>query len=42
MRYDPSPFMLHWDKVKVDPTIIPEKGKAARAQGREAWPVAPH
>jgi tetratricopeptide (TPR) repeat protein len=25
--YDPSPFMLHWDKVKVDPTIIPEKGK---------------
>ena len=28
VAYDPSPFMLHWDKVKVDPTIIPEKGKA--------------
>jgi tetratricopeptide (TPR) repeat protein len=27
--YDPSPFMLHWDKVKVDPSIIPEKGKPA-------------
>ena len=26
--YDPTPFLLHWDKVKVDPTIIPEKGKA--------------
>ena len=21
--YDPEPFLLHWDKVKVDPTIIP-------------------
>lgn len=29
VSYDPSPFMLHWDKVKVDPTIIPEKGKPA-------------
>jgi tetratricopeptide (TPR) repeat protein len=29
--YDPSPFLLHWDKVKVDPTIIPEKGAAHRA-----------
>lgn len=28
VSYDPSPFLLHWDKVKVDPTIIPEKGKA--------------
>jgi hypothetical protein len=28
--YDPSPFILHWDQVKVDPTVIPEaagKGK---------------
>jgi len=25
VSYDPSPFMLHWDQVKVDPTIIPEK-----------------
>lgn len=28
VSYDPTPFLLHWDKVKVDPTIIPEKGKA--------------
>lgn len=27
--YDPSPFLLHWDQVKVDPTVIPEKGAAA-------------
>ncbi len=25
VSYDPSPFLLHWDDVKVDPTIIPEK-----------------
>ena len=31
VAYDPSPFMLHWDKVKVDPTIIPEKGAPHRA-----------
>jgi len=29
VSYDPTPFLLHWDKVKVDPTIIPEKGKPA-------------
>jgi len=23
--YDPSPFILHWDGVKVDPSVIPEK-----------------
>ncbi len=29
--YDPSPFLLHWDQVKVDPSIIPaEKGGGAR------------
>jgi len=28
--YDPSPFLLHWDKVKVDPSIIPEKGAPAK------------
>jgi len=30
VSYDPSPFLLHWDQVKVDPTVIPEapgKGK---------------
>lgn len=25
VSYDPSPFLLHWDQVKVDPSIIPEK-----------------
>ncbi len=25
--YDPEPFMLHWDKVKVDPASIPEKSE---------------
>jgi tetratricopeptide (TPR) repeat protein len=29
VSYDPTPFMLHWDQVKVDPTVIPpeEPGK---------------
>jgi hypothetical protein len=26
VSYDPSPFLLHWDQVKVDPSIIPPKG----------------
>lgn len=30
VSYDPSPFMLHWDQVKVDPTIIPEKGSTGK------------
>jgi tetratricopeptide (TPR) repeat protein len=30
VSYDPSPFLLHWDKVKVDPTIIPDKGAPAK------------
>jgi hypothetical protein len=30
VSYDPSPFLLHWDQVKVDPTIIPEKGSTAK------------
>ncbi len=25
VSYDPSPFRLHWDSVKVDPTTIPDK-----------------
>jgi tetratricopeptide (TPR) repeat protein len=29
--YDPSPFLLHWDDVKIDPTSIPaEKGAPGR------------
>ena len=30
VSYDPSPLMLHWDQVKVDPTIIPEKGTTGK------------
>jgi tetratricopeptide (TPR) repeat protein len=30
VSYDPSPFMLHWDQVKVDPSIIPEKGSTGK------------
>lgn len=30
VSYDPSPFALHWDQVKVDPSIIPEKGSTAK------------
>jgi hypothetical protein len=28
--YDPSPFVLHWDQVKVDPSVIPEKAGATK------------
>lgn len=28
--YDPTPFLLHWDQVKVDPSILPEKGAAKK------------
>jgi tetratricopeptide (TPR) repeat protein len=30
VSYDPSPFLLHWDMVKVDPTTIPGKEGAKR------------
>jgi tetratricopeptide (TPR) repeat protein len=30
VSYEPSPLMLHWDQVKVDPTIIPEKGNTGK------------
>jgi tetratricopeptide (TPR) repeat protein len=30
VSYDPSPFLLHWDMVKVDPSTIPEKAGAAK------------
>jgi tetratricopeptide (TPR) repeat protein len=36
--YDPTPFMLHWDMVKVDPTSIPEKGGAAKRPVHKAAP----
>jgi tetratricopeptide (TPR) repeat protein len=28
--YDPSPFLLHWDQVKVDPSVIPEKSDTGK------------
>lgn len=30
VSYDPSPFTLHWDEVKVNPSIIPEKGSTGK------------
>lgn len=30
VSYDPTPFLLHWDQVKVDPTIIPEKAEVGK------------
>ena len=30
VAYDPSPLMLHWDQVKVDPTTIPEKAETGK------------
>ena len=38
VSYDPSPFMLHWDQVTVDPASIPAE-KAA--PGHHAAPKAP-
>jgi len=35
VSYDPSPFLLHWDSVKVDPTIIPEKGGAKKPAAKK-------
>jgi hypothetical protein len=32
VSYDPSPFLLHWDLVKVDPTIIPKATPAKRGR----------
>lgn len=30
VSYDPTPFLLHWDQVKVDPTVIPEKTETGK------------
>jgi len=35
--YDAQPFMLHWDKAKVDPSVIP----AEKEQGKRAPRKAP-
>jgi len=36
--YNPSPFLLHWDGVKVDPTTIPEKAGGAKRPARKPAP----
>ncbi|MGH9691410.1 MAG: hypothetical protein ACRD4C_10085 [Candidatus Acidiferrales bacterium] len=33
--YDPSPFLLHWDQVKVDPSVIPEKTETGKHAPRK-------
>lgn len=38
VSYDPSPFLLHWDDVKVDPTSIPAAEKEKAAPGRRTAP----
>jgi len=39
VSYDPSPFLLHWDQVKVDPSTIPaEKGAPKRPAPRKPAP----
>jgi len=35
VSYDPSPFLLHWDQVKVDPSVIPAAKPAARRPARK-------
>jgi tetratricopeptide (TPR) repeat protein len=37
--YDPEPFLLHWEKVKVDPTIIPPEKPAPGAK-RQKRPIS--
>ena len=41
VSYDPSPFLLHWDQVKVDPSILPEKGAAKKPAPHRAAPKPP-
>ena len=38
VSYDPSPFVLHWDSVKVDPSTIPEKGGAKKPAAHKPAP----
>ncbi len=40
--YDPSPFLLHWDQVKVDPSIIPaDKSSPAKRPVHKPAPKSP-
>jgi tetratricopeptide (TPR) repeat protein len=41
VSYDPSPFLLHWDSVKVDPTVIPEKTDAGKHTPHKVPPKKP-
>ena len=36
VSYDPSPFLLHWDMVKVDPSDDSGKGRSCEAAGSQA------
>jgi small nuclear ribonucleoprotein (snRNP)-like protein len=38
VSYDPSPFVLHWDSVKVDPSTIPDKGGAKKPAAHKPAP----
>ena len=38
VSYDPSPFVLHWDSVKVDPSTIPDKGGAKKPAAHRPAP----
>ena len=43
VSYDPSPFLLHWDQVKIDPSVIPSgwsKGAGGAQEGRQLGPGA--
>ena len=40
VSYDPSPFLLHWDQVKVDPTTIPAPEKAGAPKRPPHKPAA--
>lgn len=38
--YDPSPFILHWDDVKIDPSTIPAKAvpdRTTKPSARKPW-----
>jgi len=40
VSYDPSPFLLHWDQVKVDPTTIPAPEKTGAPKRPAHRPAA--
>ena len=36
VAFDAQPFLLHWDKCKVDPSVIPEKAEPGKRAPRKA------